>query len=93
MLYVFWQMVVEETRIDDLADLFLADWIHLPMFGVVGMLTAETAECLKTVDKMVIVPRVLDYDTEWVWNADRMRVVLLLKSADVKLWMNSEQLV
>jgi len=78
-------MVVEETMIDDLTDLFLADCIHLPVFGVVGRLTAETGDCLKTAGKMVTVPRVLDYDTEWVWNAGRMRVVLLMKSADVKL--------
>jgi hypothetical protein len=42
---------------------------------------------------MESVPRVLDYDTEWVWNAGRMRTVSVLKGADVKLWMNSEQLV
>jgi len=89
-------------RTHDLADLSLqyagmmvltADWIHLPMSGVVGRLIAETADCLKSADKMVSVPSALYYDTEWVWNADRMRVVLLLKGVDVKLWMNLEQLV
>lgn len=80
-------------KTDNLADLLLADWVHLPVFGVVGRLIVETADCLKTAGKMVTVPRVLDYDTEWACNADRTRVVLLLKIADVKLWMNSEQLV
>ena len=46
---------------DDLADLFLADWLHLTLFGAVDR---STADCLKTADKTVNVPRLVDYDTE-----------------------------
>lgn len=80
-------------RIDDLVDLILADWIQLSVSDVVGRPTVETADCLKTADKMPIDPRLLNYDTEWMWNADRKKVALLLNSVDVKSLMNSEQLV
>lgn len=72
---------------DDSAGLFLAGY-HLLQSGV----TAVTADYSKSADMMENVPRLLEYDTEWVWNAGKMRTALLLKDAEVKLWMSSEQL-
>lgn len=65
---------------------------HLLLFGVGRRLLAVTADYSKSVDTTENVPRVLDYDTEWAWNAGKMRTALLWKDAEVKLWMNSEQL-
>jgi len=44
-----------------MTDLFLADWLHLTLFGAVNRSTVDRS---KTADKTVSVLRLVDYDTE-----------------------------